>query len=54
MIDGNPELSDWLLLVAAVVFVLAGLITSTGTPDKSKGSLIPAGLALVAIALLVL
>lgn len=51
---GHGALADWLFLAAAIVFVLAGLIAATQNPDKSHGSLVPAGLALVAIALLVL
>ena len=52
--SGHVLLSDWLLLVAALLFVLVALIATTGTVDKSRGSFLPAGLALVAIALLVL
>jgi hypothetical protein len=52
--SGHDDLSDWLLLIAAILFVLAGMIVTTQTPDRSKGALIPAGLALMAVALLVL
>jgi hypothetical protein len=52
--SGHTTLADWLFLVAAVLFVLAGLISTTGTPDRSRGALVPAGLALVAVAWLVL
>ena len=51
--SGHELLADWLLLVAAVLFVLAGLIASSERPDRSRGALVPAGLALVAVALLV-
>jgi hypothetical protein len=52
--SGHALLADWLFLIAALLFVLAGLIAATQNPDKSRGSLIPAGLALVALAWLVL
>ncbi len=51
---GHTALADWLLLAAGIVFVLAGLIAATQNPDKSHGALVPAGLALVAVALLVM
>lgn len=51
--SGQVDLADWLLLAAAIVFALAALITTTQRPDPSRGALIPAGLALVAVALLV-
>jgi hypothetical protein len=50
---GHTDIADWLYLIAAILFVLAGLIKMTQRPDPSAGALIPAGLALVAIALLV-
>ena len=52
--SGYTDAADWLFLIAAILFVLYGLILATGTPDKTKGSLLPAGLALVAIAWLLL
>lgn len=52
--SGHVLLADWLLLIAAVCFVLVGLMGVTKTPDKTNGSLLAAGLALVAVALLVL
>lgn len=52
--SGHDDLSDLLLLIAAIVFVLAGMIATTMNPDRSRGALIPAGLALMAVALLVL
>ena len=44
---GHTALADWLFLVAAVLFVLDGLIKVTGTPDRARGSLLAAGAALV-------
>ena len=54
LLAGHDELADWLFLIAAVLFTLAGLITTTRRPDPSAGALVPAGLALVAIGFLVL
>jgi hypothetical protein len=51
---GHTDLADILFLIAAIIFALAGMITTTQRPDPSNGALIPAGLALLAIALLVL
>jgi hypothetical protein len=51
--SGHTDIADWLFLVAAILFVLEGLIQITATPDRARGSLISAGLALVAIGLLV-
>jgi hypothetical protein len=56
-IDGHPDLSDTLLLIAAVAFVLgmAGRMMSAreGRPSI-PGWFLELGLALVAVALLVL
>lgn len=52
--SGHADLADWLFLAAAILFVLAGLITTTQRPDPTYGALAPAGLALVAVGLLVL
>ena len=51
---GHTLLSDWLFLLAAVLFVLSGMIGATATEDKTHGSLIAAGFALLAIGWLVL
>lgn len=56
-IDGHPDLSDTLLLIAAVLFVLGaiGRATSASAGKVSvPGWLLEVGLALVAVALLVL
>ena len=57
--SGHELLSDWLLLVAAVLFVLAGIASSGRAAIKVSKAGGPfglgfAGLALVAVALLVL
>jgi hypothetical protein len=52
--SGHVLLSDWLLLIGAILFVIAGVLAWTGRPDPTRGALVPVGLALVAIALLVL
>lgn len=55
IVSGHPGLADWLFLIAALVFVLAGLVLSDGRRDpRAAGELTTAGLALVAIGLLVL
>jgi hypothetical protein len=55
LIDGHILLSDWLLLIAAIVFVIATVVVAAATPKAwaSWNVLASAGLALVAIALLV-
>jgi hypothetical protein len=52
--SGHQLLSDWLLLIAAVLFVIAGILAWSGRPDPSRGALVPFGLTLTAVALLVL
>ncbi len=54
LITGHPTLADWLLLIAAIAFVIHAILAWTARPDPTRGALLPAGLALVAIALLVL
>lgn len=59
---GNAGWADWLFLIAAVVFFAAGILALMGAPpvpegtrtDLSRGSFVAFGLALVAIAFLVL
>jgi hypothetical protein len=53
LIDGYHETAEWLLLFAAIFFVVAGMIAVSGRPDPSRGSLVAFGLGLLAIALLV-
>lgn len=54
LVTDHAELADWLWLVAAVLFGVAGLLIFTQRPDPSKGSLVAFGLAAMAIAWLVL
>lgn len=53
-ITGYPEATDWFLLIAAVLFGIAGLLAALQRPDPTRGALVPFGLTLLAIALLVL
>jgi hypothetical protein len=52
--SGHDLLSDWLLLIAAVFFLVDGLLRFSGRPDPTRGALVPYGLCLVAVALLLL
>lgn len=56
LIDGHVLLSDWLLLIAAAVFVIAAVAAYVRQPVPRDivPALVPIGLALVAVALLVL
>jgi hypothetical protein len=62
LINGYGETSEWLLLIAAIVFVVAALlkfaqqtVTDGGRSvvDPTRGALVPIGLALVAVAWLI-
>jgi len=54
LLSGHVTLADWLWLIAAIVFVIHAVILWTARPDPARGALLPAGLALTALALLVL
>jgi hypothetical protein len=54
IISGHDLLAEWLFLIAAILFVLAGVLAWTGRPDPTRGALVPVGLALVAVGWLVL
>lgn len=54
LLTGHTALADWLLLIAVVLFALDALVRLAHRPDATGGALIPAGLALVAFALLAL
>ena len=54
LVSGHVLLSDWLLLAAGILFVIAGMLALFRRPDPSYGALIPFGLTLVAMAWLVL
>jgi hypothetical protein len=55
LIDGHILLSDWLLLIAAIVFVVAAIVIAVKTPKPwlDWSALTSVGLAAVAVALLV-
>jgi hypothetical protein len=55
LIDGHILLSDWLLLIAAIVFVVAAIVVAVKTPRPwlDWSALTSIGLAAVAVALLV-
>jgi hypothetical protein len=62
LIGSYPETSEWLLLIAAVVFVIAAVLKFTvqatadggrNVVDPTRGALVPIGLALVAVAWLI-
>lgn len=52
--SGHRDLADILLLVAAIVFVLGAAAISSGRRDRDGHALYGVGLALVAVAWLVL
>ncbi|HKX72316.1 MAG TPA: hypothetical protein VJM75_13855 [Acidimicrobiales bacterium] len=64
LINGYGDLAEWLVLLAAILFVVAGFLTwtyaPTGTttaparPDPTRGTLIAFGLAALALAWLIL
>jgi hypothetical protein len=68
LIDGYPETAEWFLLVAAILFGVSGLLLGAARRTETAPSaaarrplvgdyelaLIPFGLALVALALLIL
>ena len=54
LISGHVALADWLWLIAVVVFVIAAVLAWTKRPDPTTGALVPIGLALTALAWLVL
>lgn len=54
LISGHAVLADWLMLFAVVFFVAAGALAASKRPDPTNGALVPFGLALTALALLVL
>ena len=54
LVDGKTDLSDRLLLIAAVLFVIPAVLRLTSRPDPTRGALIPLGLAFFAVAALVL
>lgn len=55
LIDGHRLLSDWLLIVAAVAFVVAAVVVAARAPRpwRDWSAIVAVGLAAVAVALLV-
>jgi hypothetical protein len=55
LIDGHILLSDWLLLIAAILFAVAAVVIAVTTekPWINWSGLVAVGLAAVAVALLV-
>jgi hypothetical protein len=55
LIDGHILLSDWLLLIAAIVFIVATVISFVRSPRpwQDYSGLVALGLAAVSVALLV-
>jgi hypothetical protein len=54
LIAGYAELAEWLVLFAFIAFVCSAVLAMGQRPDPSRGALIPLGLALAALAWLVL
>ena len=54
LLSGHTTLADWLLLIAVIAFVIAGVLAWTKRPDPTTGALVPIGIALTALAWLVL
>jgi len=52
--SGNLNAADVLFAVAMILFAAAALIAAVGKPDPTRSTLIPLGLALVALAWLAL
>lgn len=54
MASGHVDLSDFLFLLAAILFLVLTLIVAFGRGDPTKGTLLPIGLALLAVGFFVL
>jgi hypothetical protein len=54
LFTGHVTLADWLFLIAAILFAIAGILAWTRRPDPTTGALVPIGLALIAVGWLVL
>ena len=54
ILSGHVDLADWLWLIAAVLFAVAGVLAAIQKPDPTHGALVPFGLSLVALGWLVL
>lgn len=54
LVTGHVLLADWLFLIAAIVFVVEVVAIVTARPAVSRGIMSGVGLALLAVAWLVL
>ena len=54
LVNGYADLADWLMLFAVIAFVIAAALAYSNRPDPTHGALVATGLALGALALLVL
>lgn len=54
IVSGYGDLAEWLVFIAAVLFVVAGGLLLSNRPDPTRGSLVAFGLACLAVAWLVL
>lgn len=54
LITGYADLAEWLVLFAAIFFVAAAASVYSRTPSPAYAALVPIGLALAAVAWLVL
>ena len=52
--SGHVVAADWLFLIAAILFLVAGILAAIQRPDPTHGALVPFGLTLAAVAFLVL
>jgi hypothetical protein len=52
--SGHADGAEWLFLIAAILFLIAGVLALFQRPDPTNGGLVPFGLMLVAVAWLVL
>ena len=51
---GHVLLADWLFLIAAILFVIVAVLLFAKPPDRTRGVLLPIGLALLALGWMVL
>jgi hypothetical protein len=52
--SGHADGAEWLFLIAAILFLVAGLLAMFKRPDPTSGALVPFGLMCVAVAWLIL
>ena len=54
LLSGHVTLADWLFVIGASLFFIAGLLAAIERPDPTHGALVPFGLTLLAVGWLVL